>query len=99
MATQLLLNAATANGRGTAISLSGPCSIQILGSSSMGGAYVKLLYTHDADTAANYSLASKDGNLSMDSSGYRVDLLGDYFLLAEVFNASADTSITMKASQ
>lgn len=99
MATTLLLNAATDNGRGTPASMSGPCSIQVLGSSSFGNAFVKLFYTHDTDTAADYSLVSGFGNISTNSVGYRVDILGDYYPVAEVFNASPDTVISMKASQ
>lgn len=99
MATQNLLLNATADGPGTAVQLSGPATYQLVGTSSIGGAIVKLEYNFGADTDAEYSVVAKLGNIGNDTAGKNIEIFGDYYLRAVVLNASPDTSITVKVSQ
>ena len=102
MAVQTLMSGATVDGLQPLVAtLAGPATIQVLGTSAFGGAVVKLMYTHVTDTDGEYSLLSKSGNLTMDSSGVKVDVLGDYFLKAFVVEgtSSPDSVVLMRVSQ
>jgi len=99
MATQVLLNAVTANTTGTLVAHTGPCSVFIFG--SLGGCSVALETSVD-DTPANVIPLGPAINPTTWQDGrgsFRVDHAGTYYLRAVVRNATSATSVSVSTTQ
>jgi hypothetical protein len=92
-----LLSAASANGAGSGVALSGPATVIIENDSVFDGASV-VLQVSETDTAGKYAPIGYLASLSS-ATALRVDVTGSYYLRAVVERAGASTSINAVAIQ
>ena len=92
-----LLSAATANGAGTGVAMTGPCTVIVENDSVFDRAEVHIEVS-ETDTAGKYAPAGREAILRA-AGAIRIDVTGAYYVRARIAKAESATSINAVAIQ